>query len=305
MPNATIEDDIRELNRRARLFRASRLSKFCQMPRSLARSSIAQFLATRREKAVDLTARTFWGYPMRVILPELVSFSIYRYGFFEEDLSHVLLKYLKAGQIFFDVGGHFGYFSLLASHIVGPTGAVHSFEPTRTTFDVLKSNTARCANITASNVALHEKSGSLRFHDFGLKFAAYNSLGSGRLERDEHGHTPAIEYDVRAISLDEYVSETKASPDFIKVDAENAELDILMGGHETLLKYHPIVSTEAGDDEANPGRTRRVVDHLMQLRFWPYLFQNGRLVRHEPQERYDFTNLIFISEDRVSTLNNM
>jgi len=240
---------------------------------------------------------------MRVVLPEMVSFSIYRYGFFEEDLSHVLLKHLKPGQTFFDVGGHFGYFSLLASHVLGRGGAVHSFEPTRTTFEVLKHNTAQCANVKVNNVALHERSGVLRFHDFGLRFAAYNSLGTGRLGHDVQTPAPSTEYDVKAMSLDEYLGQTRVKPDFIKIDAENAELDILKGAREALTKYHPIISTEAGDDESNPGRTRRVVDYLMQLSFWPYLFQNGRLIKHEPQETYDFANLVFVAEDRIDTLN--
>lgn len=304
MANAIIENDLRELDRRARLFRSSRVSKFFQMPRSLARSSIAQFMALRRDEPMNLAARTFWGDQMRVVLPELVSFSIYRYGFFEEDLSRVLLKCLKPGQIFFDVGGHFGYFSLLASHIVGPAGAVHSFEPTRTTFEILKSNTARCANVTLNNLALHEKSGLLRFHDFGLKFAAYNSLGAGRLEHDVRTQAPSTEYDVKAMSLDEYIGQTNAKPDFIKIDAENAEFDILQGGRQSLARHQPIISTEAGDDEANPGRTRRVVDYLMQLGFLPYLFQSGRLVRHEPKQTYEFANLIFISQDRKGVLDS-
>lgn len=44
-------------------------------------------------------------------------------------------RHLAAGDVFFDIGANIGWFSLLASTIVGPSGHVHAFEPRRPTVE--------------------------------------------------------------------------------------------------------------------------------------------------------------------------
>ena len=70
-------------------------------------------LKTGRSQA--LTATTFWGGRMEIVVPEAVSTQIFRYGFFEEDVCLFLLKSLRPGMVCVDVGAHFGFFTLLAS----------------------------------------------------------------------------------------------------------------------------------------------------------------------------------------------
>ena len=52
-------------------------------------------------------------------------------------------KYLKKGDVFVDVGAHIGYFTLLASKIVGPVGRVYAFEPNTNNFKLLQKNVKR------------------------------------------------------------------------------------------------------------------------------------------------------------------
>ncbi len=65
-------------------------------------------------------------------------------------------------MVFFDVGAHFGYYSLLASTLVGKAGAIHAFEPTPSTFEVLRRN-ADEPNVRVDNVALWTKRKWLEF----------------------------------------------------------------------------------------------------------------------------------------------
>ena len=106
---------------------------------------------------------------MTVAFPEPVSLLLYRYGYFEEELTSMVLEYLKPGMTFFDVGTHFGYFTLLASSTVGERGAVHSFEPTPSTFKVLRENVSGRANVRVFNVAMYSEEGQLPFNDYGLR----------------------------------------------------------------------------------------------------------------------------------------
>lgn len=48
---------------------------------------------------------------------------------YEAGTSTVLIDALKPGDAFIDVGAHIGYFSLIASSLVGQQGRIYSFEP--------------------------------------------------------------------------------------------------------------------------------------------------------------------------------
>src|SRR5262245_2069721 len=72
---------------------------------------------------------TFFNVPMMGVLGEVVFGVIYKYGFYEPDLTYALIQLLNPGDTMIDVGGHLGYFSRLAEELVGPSGRVVAFEP--------------------------------------------------------------------------------------------------------------------------------------------------------------------------------
>ena len=86
---------------------------------------------------VKCKVRTFWGDVMTVVLPECVSQGIARESYYEPLETVVLMQLVAPGSVFFDIGAHMGYFTLLASRLVGETGRVHAFEPTPQTYSVL------------------------------------------------------------------------------------------------------------------------------------------------------------------------
>jgi len=71
---------------------------------------------------------------------------------------------LAPGDAFVDVGANIGYFSLLASKLVGESGLVVAIEPSPTIFAVLESNLARnrAHNVRAVCVAASASTGMLR-----------------------------------------------------------------------------------------------------------------------------------------------
>ena len=162
---------------------------------------------------------------MTVVIPEHVSLRIYGFGYFEEGLTRMILEYLKPRDTFFDIGAHFGYFTLLGSSIVGKTGEVHAYEPTPSTFTVLQSNVGGRNNVILNNCAVFSKKTTLSFNDYGIEYSAFNSFVNGRLDISN-----PQKFEVQAISLDEYIYRKKIVPDFVKIDAECAEYEILRGG---------------------------------------------------------------------------
>jgi FkbM family methyltransferase len=289
------EDFVAALESASRLHRAPRWRKLLAIPGKLAWSNWVR----RSGRTVKTRVRTFWGEEITVVLPENVSLSIYRYGVQEYDLSRAFLEYLKPGMTFFDVGAHFGYFTCLASRLVGPGGQVHAFEPTPSTFEILAENAATRPNVRANNLAVFSKATTLRLNDFGVEFSAFNSICSeARMSQEQRELVgPARACDVQAVRLDDYVARSGARPQAIKIDAESAELEILRGAEEVLKEIRPAISLEVGD-YAVPGvaSSSMIVQHLTERGYVPHEWREGALRRHEARSSYAYGNLLFLPE---------
>ena len=85
-------------------------------------------------------ARTFFGGTLDVDARDIVGRFIYYFGIWEPNLTAWIQSRLKPGDCFVDVGANVGYFSLLASTLVGPSGKVISIEAIPRTFEVLTGN---------------------------------------------------------------------------------------------------------------------------------------------------------------------
>jgi FkbM family methyltransferase len=75
-------------------------------------------------REVPIGGRTFWLDPASNFGSRLMAEKCY-----EKELSSTLARILKPGDVFVDLGANEGYFSLLASELVGESGRVYSIEP--------------------------------------------------------------------------------------------------------------------------------------------------------------------------------
>jgi FkbM family methyltransferase len=241
---------------------------------------------------VKVKAYTFWGATMSVMLPELVSSQIVSESYFEKHETLVLLQRLRPGMVFFDVGAHVGYFSLLASHLVGETGQVHSFEPTPRTFRLLADNAKHHPNMTVNNLAVYSHSDELVFNDFGALNFAFNSFFPARVPGGRA--VPEVKHRIQTISLDEYVERTGAKPDMIKVDAESAEYQIIDGMKNTLKTCRPFFMIEVGDLDLDGVRPcSEIVEFACSHGYRPLMYQDGELKPDPVRDRYQGWGTVF------------
>jgi FkbM family methyltransferase len=277
--------------------KGSSIERVLKSPLKLPWSKLIEKACQASHKNMTLRATTFWGEEMNVVFPEIVSCFLYRYGYFEADLSTIIMMYVKPGQTFFDVGTHFGYYSMLASKLVGPNGQVHSFEPTAETYKVVQSNVSSKSNVTLNNLAGWSEEKVIKFKDYGTEYSAFNSLYGAKLEDSVIGNVKVKEYDVQTISIDKYISNTGARPDFIKIDAENAEFDILKGMEATLRNIRPAISIEVGDvNEGEFKNSSASVNLLLDHKYRPFEFRDGRLHEHTPLQKYKYSNILFLPQ---------
>lgn len=244
-------------------------------------------------------AKLFWGQEMTIVYPEYVSGKIGRTGYFEPDLTSMFVDVLHPGMVVYDVGSHFGYFSLLASELVGDSGKVFAFEPTANTYRVLSENAARRENIVCNNVAAFRESGEISFWDQGLNGSSINFIVNDQ-EQVDPDHTKSGQMiTVPAVQLDEFASEN-GDPDFLKIDAEGAEGPILEGMTEVIARSHPAISLEMGDgisSKTGNKPCRENVEFLLDLGYTVYDYRSCRPEPHQVSDSYTYDNLLFRHAD--------
>lgn len=264
-------------------------------PRKLPATFGKYLIALAGRKNLSIETETFWGDRMNVLIPT-AAWSLLAYGFFEEGLTTMVLEHVGENQIFFDIGAHFGYYTLLAHRLVGPGGQVHAFEPTPSTHAILRSNTAGRENVFLNGCAAFCECTVLPFHDYGPTYSAYNSFRKARFGGLIRGPDP-VTIEVQTTTVDEYVDRMQAAPDFVKIDAESTEMEVLKGMQETLAERRPVVSLEVGDmDVPGAPRSRETISFLLERGYRAYEYRDGRIVPHQLRERYTYDDILFLPD---------
>jgi FkbM family methyltransferase len=175
------------------------------------------------------------GFRMKL---EWARYRCFAYGSWEPELTQLVSKTVKSGFTVVDVGAHIGYYTLLFSRLVGPTGHVVAFEPVPKNFEFLSENLRlnRCTNVEPVNRAVLDRREQLCIEmpkndplPVGVSFANSNNQGDVIVE---------------AVSLDEYLLEQTKRVDFLKVDAEGAEDRVLDGARALIERDHPVIMME-------------------------------------------------------------
>jgi FkbM family methyltransferase len=143
---------------------------------------------------------------------------------FEPALRLCILRTLKPGDCFVDVGANVGFYSLVAARRVGPGGRVIAFEPNPATCARLRANIDLngFANVSVVETALSDRSGQAGFFaDTHGNSGASSLLGRG-LE--------TIESTVLTETWDGFEERTAPPPPtLVKIDVEGAEVQVLRG----------------------------------------------------------------------------
>lgn len=234
------------------------------------------------------------------ILFPIMSGNIFKHVFYgtpEPDTSVILSEIVSKGDLAFDLGAHYGFFSLELSRLVGKSGKVFSFEPTKSTFDLLQKNTRSKDNINCINQGFFSVEVSLSFNDYGSNYSGLNSIYSPRLKESLSSEQSIVNF----IKLDRFVAENRLIPNLIKIDCESAEYEILKGAITTIKKYKPKIIIEFGDikDKDLP-RSKEVVALLEKNSFLGFRRFKEGYKRLENQGYYPYFNALFLHKSEMS-----
>lgn len=231
---------------------------------------------------------TFHVPAFTIVNGENVSEQIGSYGVYEIELTEAFLRLVRKDQVVIDIGMHLGYYTALFALLTGPGGQVHAFEPTPSTREIARRNTDRFKQVQVHPYAAWSSRKRIAFRDYGVRWMAFNSAVKERLDV-----APVVpeEIEVPAITLDEFRSEIGRPIGLVKIDAEHAEHEILLGASQMLRADRPLLSVEVGG-ETGALASSVVLEQLRELDYQPWQFESGRFARHQPQQTYGYDNLI-------------
>jgi FkbM family methyltransferase len=153
-------------------------------------------------------------------------------GIWEPFETSLLLRWLRPGDVFVDVGANIGYFSLLAASAIGPDGAVFAFEPDPENHRLLLANAALnglAGRITAVEAALSDAAGD------GQLYLSDDNLGDHQLYASDEQRSSVP---IRLCHGSEYLAGRLARIDVLKVDTQGSEFQV-MAGLMPLLRQLP------------------------------------------------------------------
>jgi FkbM family methyltransferase len=168
-------------------------------------------------------------------------------GNFEPNELTWMSQTLTEGMTVIDVGAHMGMYTLTASKLVGESGVVLALEPStrefqRLTFHVTLNDlkNVRCFQIAASS----------SFGEATLKIGSewnsgHNTFGeffneSVKMLREERVPTQTVDALVAGQGLERV--------DFIKIDVEGHEFQVLAGAVETISRFRPRILIEVFEE---------------------------------------------------------
>jgi FkbM family methyltransferase len=158
---------------------------------------------------------------------------------------------LKPGDRVLDIGAHRGFFASWALDHVGEKGWVTCFEPEPDNYKLLSDWAHEHENVIAYNMALWSEPGKKRLY-LSHSCAEHTLIGAANRQY----------VDVVVSTIDSNVLRA----DFMKIDVEGAELEVLKGGYALLDRSRPHIAIELASN-----MVAAVSDYLKQFEYEIYV----------------------------------
>jgi FkbM family methyltransferase len=182
---------------------------------------------TRICKSID-------NYTYLCYVNDTISNSLSRYGYWENNLIKYAEQYLKDDSIILDIGANIGTWSM---PLAIKNRKVHSFEPYDSSFYAL------CGNIFLNDKSKHIFPNRMALIDDANKKTTMflpedvNIGGCKLIETTDD--TTSHQYELATLDSLQF-----EHVDFIKLDVEGQELNVLKGGVQTINKFKPVIFFE-------------------------------------------------------------
>ena len=200
----------------------------------------------------------------------------------EADITYKLLKDVDR-PVVLDVGANIGtYTTWIARFIKSRQGVVYCFEPQRLVFQLLCGNLAlnNIFNVYPVQIALGKDTGQIEVDE--PDYEKTGNFGAFRLDgvrSNQYAVTKQRQH-ISQVTLDKWVQDNYVPQvDFIKIDTDGLDLDVIYGGLDTIKKHMPSMIVEyinlgsSKTPETSEQGKKKLSDYLIGLGY--NCFVNG------------------------------
>lgn len=166
---------------------------------------------------------------------EMIGQSLEHYGEYSQREIDFILSFLNSQSIVYDVGANIGYHTTAFASVAKK---VYAFEPHPKNYALLQKNTEALDNVYIGQYAVSNSRHTCWVNDYDEN--SISNFGMVSVNTD------AIGIEVEAIDLDTAGLDL---PDFIKIDVEGYELNVLQGAKWIVEAHTPVVYYEAHESK--------------------------------------------------------
>lgn len=179
-------------------------------------------------------------------------------GYFEDGILKLIKNNSNKESVFLDIGANIGQHSFWASHFFKK---VYAFEPITPLFEQINKTLLRndFFNIQVFNYGIGDKKEILPIYSNKSNMGASSILINENKEKKQ---------DIKIISLDQEIEKIGIEKvDFIKIDVEGFEHNVLLGIQEIVKKYNPKILIEFSPmfyDKKNESISKKIYDYFIE-----------------------------------------
>lgn len=252
-----------------------------------------RWMSGKKKSQQELVSNVDGTLTMRLDVSKAMGASFYWTGFHEFNEWRYLQSFLKPEMTLFDVGANQGEYSLFSAKRL-TNGKVYAFEPVSVYYHQLSTNKIlnKFTNLETYSFGLSDQEGALPVYMEEVDSATQNE---GLASLFKGGARTRLVETIELRILDRVVDQLKLHRlDFIKIDVEGAELNVLQGAKETIMRYRPTIMVEISSKtfEVAGYCQQHILDYFTVLNYAPFLItKKGDLA--PTKSLPSFSNVVF------------
>ncbi|WP_165322870.1 FkbM family methyltransferase [Rhizorhabdus phycosphaerae] len=220
-------------------------------------------------------------------------------GVYEAENSTIVRTLLREDSVFLDVGANIGWFTVLASTVIGPAGRIHCFEPQPHIADRLR-----------RTIEINRLEDLVSFHRKGVwsEPGSMALTGNSDSQNQGAGHLAPAGHDASESSIIDLVTLDSLGLDrcdLIKMDIEGAEPRAMDGAERLLREARPVILSElnSGQLKTVSGTTGADYIKAMEQRGYDCIKAHGpdagRQFSPETALSTVFADILFIPREKA------
>ncbi len=216
-----------------------------------------------------------------------VPFDLINWGAYEKSEMRIFDRILTDAMVILDVGANIGWYSLLWGKKYTKS-IIHAFEPVGPNYQYLVSNIVinGIKNVIPHNYGLSDKTGEAEFYYYpggACLASSRNVIGYENPEK--------LLCKMQTLDSCKHLF-LNAGVDFIKCDVEGAELFVLQGGADVIIRDKPVIVLELIYEWCKPFnyQPNDLIEFLKGLDYKVFLPEGDKLVEVHRHVKSDYAN---------------